>query len=319
MRKRRSTFQTKSSEKTADSLSHIIELLRPQAVKPKLITGAGEWGVRYGRHQHSGFALVLEGVCFLVVDGIESLFELRAGDFFLMPQTFGFTMSSHPEIRPRLATTAPVRHVRHGSPSGGLNLRMLGGYFQFDRANVQLLVKLLPAIVHVRSQEVGAVRLRNLAELIADEASSDRPGRDTIVERLVEVLLLEALRFRTATAQPQDRGLLAGLSDPMLAEPLRGIHVDMARHWTVAELAKVAGMSRTAFAERFNRRVGIPPMQYLHEWRIAVAKDLLRGERPPLAEVAERVGYQSASAFSTAFTRATGCPPSEFAQSSEVS
>jgi AraC-like DNA-binding protein len=111
--------------------------------------------------------------------------------------------------------------------------------------------------------------------------------------------------------------LLAGLSDPALARPLREIHADVARRWTVAELARAACMSRAVFAERFARTVGMPPMQYLLEWRMAIAKDLLRHERPPLGEVAERVGYRSASAFSTAFTRLTGCPPGEFARSTD--
>jgi AraC-like DNA-binding protein len=105
-------------------------------------------------------------------------------------------------------------------------------------------------------------------------------------------------------------------ADPALARALHEIHVDVARPWTVAELGRVAGMSRAVFAERFTRVVGLPPMQYLLEWRIAMAKDLLRRDRPPLAEVAERIGYQSASAFSTAFSRLAGCSPSEYARAS---
>jgi AraC-like DNA-binding protein len=88
----------------------------------------------------------------------------------------------------------------------------------------------------------------------------------------------------------------------------------VARSWTVADLARTAGMSRATFAERFNRKVGMPPMQYVLEWRIAIAKDVLRRERVPLAEVAEKIGYQSASAFSTAFSRHTGSSPSAFAR-----
>jgi AraC-like DNA-binding protein len=138
-----------------------------------------------------------------------------------------------------------------------------------------------------------------------------------VLERLVEILLVEALRFRQASVESRERGLFAGLADPGLARALREIHVDAARRWTVAELARTAGMSRAVFAERFARKVGMPPMQYLLEWRMAMAKDLLRRERPPLVEVAERVGYQSASAFSTAFTRLTGTSPSQFARSSD--
>jgi len=115
----------------------------------------------------------------------------------------------------------------------------------------------------------------------------------------------------------EEQGLLAGLSDPALAQTLREIHVDVARRWTVEQLARTAGMSRAVFAERFARRIGMPPMQYLLEWRIALAKDMLRREQLSLAEVAERVGYQSASAFSTAFTRLNGRSPGEFARSTD--
>jgi AraC-like DNA-binding protein len=194
-------------------------------------------------------------------------------------------------------------------------MRMLGGYFRFDRANAQLLVKFLPSVVLIRRGEPGAERLRRTVELIGEETVARRPARDLILERLVEVLLLEALRFRPAEAAREARGLLAGLADPALAGALRHIHEDVARPWTVAALARTAGMSRAVFAERFTRKVGMPPMQYLLEWRIALAKDVLRRERAPLAEVAQKIGYQSASAFSTAFSRHTGYPPSAFARS----
>jgi transcriptional regulator GlxA family with amidase domain len=196
-------------------------------------------------------------------------------------------------------------------------MRMLGGYFRFDRANAQLLVKLLPSVIHIRREEPGATRLRRIVELIGEEADADRPGRVLILERLVEVLLVEALRFRSASAARGEQGLLAGLSDPALVRTLREIHVDVARRWTVEQLARTAGMSRAVVAERFARKIGMPPMQYLLEWRVALAKDMLRGERPSLAQVAESVGYQSASAFSTAFTRLTGRSPSEFARSTD--
>jgi AraC-like DNA-binding protein len=107
---------------------------------------------------------------------------------------------------------------------------------------------------------------------------------------------------------------VAGLRDPALARALRRMHDRVAHRWTVAALARVAGMSRASFAERFTRTVGVPPMEYLVEWRIALAKDLLRREKLSLSEVAQSIGYQSASAFSTAFSRHAGCSPSEFAR-----
>ncbi len=300
----------------ADPLASIISLLRPQTVFSKIVSGSGAWSIRYARHEDPAFCVVLEGWCFLDVDGVGVL-ELREGDFVLLPETPGFTMATDLRLKPKLVTATNTRERRHGAQAAQPTMRMLGGYFRFDRANAQLLVKRLPSAIHVRRDDVGATRLQRIVELIAEEADAARPGRELILERLVEVLLVEALRFRLASSEKQEHGLLAGLSDPALARALRGIHVDVGRRWTVADLARAAGMSRAVFAERFTRKVGMPPMQYLLEWRMALAKDLLRRERPPLAELAERVGYQSASAFSTAFTRLTGRAPSDYARGSD--
>lgn len=301
---------------TSDPLAVIISLLRPQTVLSKIISGAGNWSIRKPRYEHPAFCLMLDGSCFIDLDNVGAL-ELSAGDFVLLPETPGFTLASDLSLSPTLLPFDLSRETHYGSDSAPATMRMLGGYFRFDRANAQLLVKFLPAVVHIRRDEPGATRLRRIVELIDEEAQANRPGRDLILERLVEVLLVEALRFRSGSAPREEQGLLAGLSDPALACTLREIHVDVARRWTVAQLARTAGMSRAVFAERFARKIGMPPMQYLLEWRVALAKDILRHERPSLAEVAERVGYQSASAFSTAFSRLTGRSPSEFARSTD--
>lgn len=303
-----------SNAGVSDPLAVIISLLRPQTVLAKIITGAGQWSIRKPRYEDPAFCLLLDGSCFLDLDGVGTL-ELHEGDFVLLPAMPSFTLASDLSISPTLLDLDSSPNTHHGT--GQVTMRMLGGYFRFDRANSQFLLKLLPSVVHVRRAESGAMRLHRLVELIAEEVQANGPGQDLILERLVEVLLVESLRFRSAFAARGEQGLLAGLSDPALAQTLREIHLDVARHWTVRELARTAGMSRAVFAERFSRKIGIPPMQYLLEWRVAQAKDMLRRERPSLAEVAERVGYQSASAFSTAFTRLTGRSPSEFARSTD--
>nr|WP_245839778.1 AraC family transcriptional regulator [Mycobacterium aquaticum] len=131
----------------------------------------------------------------------------------------------------------------------------------------------------------------------------------------MEVLLIEACRFRTEHPGAGGHGLIAGLSDPQLAGVLREIHANVSRSWSVERLARTANMSRAVFAERFARTIGMPPMQYVLEWRVALAKDMLREKRFSLAEIADRVGYQSASAFTTAFTRVTGSSPRQYARS----
>jgi AraC-like DNA-binding protein len=166
----------------------------------------------------------------------------------------------------------------------------------------------LPAIVHVR----GAARLGTLVELVGDESVAARPGRDLVLTRLVELLLIEALR--TTPSDDAPAGLLRGLADDRIAPALRELHSQVARSWTVPQLARAAALSRSAVFDRFTRTVGLPPMEYLLAWRMALAKDLLREHRLALAEVAERVGYGSASSFSTAFRRYVGQPPSRFAR-----
>lgn len=299
-----------------DPLASIIGLLRPQTVLSKIVSGAGTWSIRKPPYDDPAFCLLLNGSCFLEPDGSNAL-ELNEGDFVLLPAMPSFTLASDRDLSPTPVALDHSSESHYGAESEPVTMRMLGGYFRFDRANAQLLVKLLPPVIHIKREEPEATRVRRIVELIGEETNTDRPGRALILERLVEVLLVEALRFRSASAAREEQGLLAGLSDPALAHTLREIHVDVARRWTVEQLARSAGMSRAVFAERFARKIGMPPMQYLLEWRMALAKNMLRGERPSLAEVAERVGYQSASAFSTAFTRLTGRAPSEFSRASD--
>jgi len=196
----------------------------------------------------------------------------------------------------------------HGKRGGRPDVRLLGGWFVFDSPDSAWLVSLLPSLVHVR----GVERLSILVRLVGEEAGERRAGRDLVLTRLVEVLLIEALRAAPRDDAPP--GLLRGLADARLAAAIRQMHSQLARSWTVALLAKTAALSRSAFFERFTRTVGLPPMEYLLAWRMAVAKDLLRREDVALVGVAERVGYASASTFSTAFSRHVGRPPGRYAR-----
>jgi AraC-like DNA-binding protein len=296
----------------SDPLSEIITLLRPRTVFSKGISGAGRWGVRYSAFDQPSFCAVLEGSCRLAVDGQQAV-TLQAGDFVLLPATPGFTMSGfEPMIPKRIdpkVAPAPTGEVRHGTRGGRPDVRLLGGYFVFDSPDAGLLVSLLPALIHVR----GVERLSILVRLLAEEASGRNSGRDLVLARLVELLLIEALRSTAGENTPS--GLLRALADAQLAPAMRQMHGQIARAWTVAQLAKRVGLSRSTFFARFTHTVGLPPMEYLLAWRMAVAKDLLRREDIQLARVAERVGYSSASTFSTAFSRHVGQSPSRYARS----
>lgn len=294
-----------------DPLAEIITLLQPRTVLSKGISGAGRWGVRYSDFGQPSFCAVLEGSCRLAVDKQPAM-VMEAGDFVLLPATPGFVMSSFHSVTPKhidpKTTASATGEVRHGTRGVPPEVRLLGGYFMFDCPDADLLVSLLPAVIHVK----GVKRLAVLVKLVGEESLEQRSGRDLVLTRLVEVLLIEAIRSSTGDDAP--RGLLRGLSDTQIAPAIRLMHGQLSRAWTMAELAKVAGLSRSAFFDRFSRTVGIAPMEYLLAWRMSVARDLLRREDLSVSEVAQRVGYSSASTFSTAFSRQVGEPPGRYAR-----
>lgn len=309
-----------------DPLAALIAVLRPHAAVSKPITGRGDWGVRYAAYGMPGFALVLEGQCWLALDGAGPV-PLARGDFVLLPETPGFALTSRPGA-PCRAVAPSDQPVRHGDPAGAPDVALLGGSFQVERANAPLLLSLLPAMIHLRAAGSDAAgngadkedtakedtgRLTRILALIRDEGAAERPGRELVLARLLEVMLVEALRHQPVAGRDH-AGLLAGLRDPAIARALSAIHGDVRAPWTVAALAGRARMSRSAFAARFTRLVGCGPIAYLAHWRMALAKDRLSRGGAPLDRIAAEIGYDSASAFSTAFRRHVGCAPGGFAR-----
>jgi AraC-like DNA-binding protein len=293
-----------------DPLAEVVTLLQPSAPSSKIVSGAGRWSVRRSEYGQPFFCVILDGSCHLAVDGHEAII-LRENDFVLIPSALSFTMSGHETATRENLDPSAVSflhsEIRRGNQNGPPDVRLLVGYCVFGSPDAALLVSLLPQLVHVR----GETRLTTIVQLVVDESRALRPARDVILTRLLEVLLIEALRSMAGTAASP--GLLRGLSDERLTLAIRRMHETPTRPWTVAQLAKEAALSRSAFFERFSRAVGVPPMEYLLAWRMAMAKNLLRRKEGNVAEIAVRVGYSSASAFSVAFTRYVGLPPTRYA------
>jgi transcriptional regulator GlxA family with amidase domain len=292
-----------------DPLSEVVTLLQPSASFSKIVGCAGRWRVRRAESGQPFYCLVVDGACWLAVDGYEPI-TLVAGDFVLIPSGYGRSMSSLEAPTPKDTVTAPVQledgEFRLGERHGPADVRFLIGHCVFGSPDAALLVSLLPKVVHIR----GDQRLATIAQLVGEESRAMRPARDVILARLLEVLLIEALRSTAGTdASP---GLLRGLADDRLSAAIRRMHENPRQAWTVPQLAKEAALSRSAFFERFSRAVGVPPMEYLLGWRMAMAKHMLLRKEGSVAEVAERVGYGSASAFSVAFTRFVGVPPTRY-------
>ena len=298
-----------------DPLAEVVTLLQPGARVSKLVHCASPWRISRSDAGQPFYCLILEGGCRMAIDGHAPI-ELPSGDFVLIPAAYGVAMSSLEPPPPGVETLTPTAlgngEFRIGAPDNPIDARMMAGHCSFGSPDASLLVSLLPQIVHVR----GVERLATLVQLVRDESREQRPAREVVLSRLLEVLLIEALRSVAGTdASP---GLVRGLSDSRLAAAIRGMHARPTHAWTVAELAKEAALSRSSFFERFSRAVGVAPMEYLLTWRMALAKDLLRRNEGRIAEIAQRVGYSSASTFSVAFTRHVGRPPTQDAREEQA-
>ena len=291
----------------ADAVAEIVSLLQPSASFTKLVEGAGSWTVHRREVGRPFYCAVLDGAFRLHCPG-QAPITLTEGDFVLIPCAREFATTSIDRPVAGREETVPIERepgrFRLGNPRGPADMRKLIGYGKFASADTDMLVSLLPPVVHLR----GETRLTTLVELVDEEARALRPARDVVLTRLLEVLLIEALRAAATSSAPP--GLLRSLADPRLAVAVRRLHAAPADPWTVPLLAAEAGLSRSAFFDRFRRTVGCAPMRYLLRLRMAMAGRLLRDT--PIAEVARRVGYGSTSAFSVAFKNHSGCPPGDY-------
>lgn len=297
-----------------DPFTQLIQLLRPNGLRWKQLDAHGDWALQFSGHSGMSFCMVAKGNCQIQLPG-EQPKELVEGDLVLLnaPPGWVLTHGGHARLENFEATYAGAdgRAACVGEFGSGSSTQLVGGQISLDSSHSKLLRDVLPAMRYISAAEPSSERLKKIIELIGNEATSDWPGRHLILTRLLEVVLLEAMRLKPATTNNQ-RGLLAGLADPQLAAALRVLHAGFQKTWTVTELASVSGMSRSVFAEKFRRTVGLAPIDYLLELRMAVAKYALRssGKRP--SEVAFLCGYKSTAAFSMAFRRSIGCPPGAY-------
>ena len=298
-----------------DPLSQIIGLLKPQAVFWRVVEGRGGWKISFRPTNIVVFGQIIEGVCRVErEDGIG--FETEAGDFVLMAGPPDWTLEA----------CGGGKAIDFGSvvENPGLLLspthtgqvtRFMAGNFTFSAGNRDLISMLMPPIVHVRGKEIAAARLSGLLATFGEEAMDERPGRSLVLDRLLELVMIEALRYRPAEIGDGRRSLLAGLQDPRIGKALRVMHSEAKRPWTLAALAREVGMSRSGFAMRFVETVGVPAIEYLANWRMTLAKSALAASEMPMVDIAEIAGYQSVSAFSTAFKREVGVSPTVYARS----
>jgi AraC-like DNA-binding protein len=202
--------------------------------------------------------------------------------------------------------------MRFGA-SGGEVTRFICGFFGCERSADRLFLAGLPRVIRINIRENQASRwLENAIRHLVSEAESNRPGRSVLLSRMAESLFIEALRCHMEQLPSDQTGWLAGARDPVVGAAMALLHRDPAKNWTLDELAKVIGTSRSVIEKRFNRFLGSSPMAYLTAWRLEMGARQLRTSAKPVILIAAEVGYDSESAFNRAFKRSFGLPPAQY-------
>ena len=266
------------------------------------------------------FHLITEGECYVEL-GTEAPLRLIVGDAIIFPLGDAHRMASQPGLTPA-SGGASLREVLSRRPrqldfgGGGATTRLVCGYLACDTRLARMLLAGLPPMVrvNVRGSNAG-IWLEASVRYALAEARSPRPGGAGVLAKLAEVLFIEVLRLYMNEQAEGRTGWLVGVGDRIVGAALNALHKSPAQAWTLDELARTAGTSRSVLAERFQHLVGSSPMQYLTQWRMLLAANLLRRSTAPLINIAEDVGYQTDTAFIRAFRREFGAPPAAWRRS----
>ena len=309
---------------TTDVLTDVLETVRVGAACYGRVEASAPWGIGVAAdEQDAKFHVLLSGECWLDVEGQDAI-HLSGGDLVALPHGHAHALRDLPgsPIRPLTElVTAPSGKCQSSIITGGdgASATLVTGSFHFeDRRNNPLLSVLPPVIVLPGELSRNVHWLEPTLKFIACEAASGRPGAQTVVSRLADVLFIQIVRGYLATLPPGASGWLGALGDAQIGSALSLIHQSPELDWTVQSLAARVAMSRSAFASRFARLVGEPPLAYVTRWRMQKAAGLLRQSSSTLADIAERVGYDSEAAFSKAFKRAVGSAPGAYRRAAKA-
>jgi AraC-like DNA-binding protein len=261
------------------------------------------------------FAMLSRGNCWLSVEGIPEPIPLTGGDCFLLAKGTSIVLRDSPRTRPKwsfreIGAKANGNVVLYGG--GGAPTTIVCGSLSFDRASLKPITQLLPSFILMKADEARTLALHNTVQALASEMAEQAPGSGVVATRLAEVLFIQVLRAHIASGPEHNKGWLRAVFDPQMGTALSAIHDSVKTPWTVESLAEVAGMSRSAFAARFKELLGQTPLEYVTEWRMQKAMQLLLQRGKKLIDVARLVGYESDAAFSKAFKRVVGTNPGEY-------
>src|ERR1019366_3938104 len=261
------------------------------------------------------FAMFSRGNCWLSGEAIPEPIPLTGGDCILLARGTSIVLRDSPRTPPiwsfrEIGAKANSNVAHHGG--GGAPTTIVCGSLSFDRASLRPITKLLPSFILMKADQSRTLALHNTVQALASEMAEQAPGSGVVATRLAEVLFIQVLRAHIASGPERNKGWLRAVFDPQMGAALSAIHDRVNTPWTVASLAEAAGMSRSAFAARFKELLGQTPLEYVTEWRMQKAMQLLKQSDKKLIDVARSVGYESGAAFSKAFKRVVGANPGEY-------
>jgi AraC-like DNA-binding protein len=262
------------------------------------------------------FAMLSRGNCWLSVEGIPEPIPLTGGDCFLLAKGTSIVLRDSPRTRPRwsfreIGARANSNVAHYGG--GGAPTTIVCGSLSFDRASLKPITQLLPRFILMKADQARTLALHNTMQALASEMAQQAPGSEVVATRLAEILFIQALRTHIGSGEGwRNKGWLRAIFDPQIGTALRAVHDGVSAPWTVESLAAAAGMSRSAFAARFKELLGQTPLEYVTDWRMQKAMQLLEQRDKKLIDVARSVGYESDAAFSKAFKRVVGANPGEY-------
>ncbi len=298
-----------------DPLSEVLALLKPQSLASGGFVVPGDLAIHFPKHQGIKCYAMLAGQCWLVVEGVAEPVSLEAGDCFVLPRGLPFQLTTDLSLEPVHYTLAWDRlRKSNDMPEIADGVRyMAGGFFAFTGSHAEMLLHSLPPIVHLR-READRAAMRWSLERLREELRDPQPGGSLIAQQLAYMMLIQALRLYLADASTVAHGWLFALADKPMSAAITGMHSEPGHPWTLHSLAERVGMSRSVFALRFRRTVGVAPMEYLTRWRMLLAANRLETSGESLCAIAQSLGYESESAFGKAFRRVMGCSPRQYAR-----
>ncbi|MFN2448002.1 MAG: AraC family transcriptional regulator [Vicinamibacterales bacterium] len=305
-----------------DVLTDVVESVRLHSAVHGRWEFSAPWGlIMDGWPAHACFYVMSRGSAWIDVEGVAAPVHVAGSDFVLLTKGQRHVIKDDPSSTPAsaavvLGSCSNRRHCQPGGVfeygGGGARATLVSGCFALSSVDNPLIAA-LPPVVHVTGDQGPPRRwLEASLQFMSDEMTAGQIGAETVVGRLADILLVEAVRAHLAQRGDATRGWLRGLQDPQIGQALALMHERPGHSWTVGALASTIGMSRSAFAARFSALVGVPPLTYLTGWRMHRASRLLATGHLRIREIASQLGYDTESAFHKAFRRSTGVAPSVY-------